>query len=115
LAGDDGKMRMKVSGAISAGLPESSVFKSVAEASAFFERGSLGFSPGRKPGTHDGLELHCENWRVEPLAVEQVESSYFSDQRIFPAGSVTYDCALLMRNIRHEWHSSDRTSHASRS
>jgi len=22
----------------------------------------------------------------------------------FPAGSVTFDCALIMRNIAHEWH-----------
>ena len=27
----------------------------------------------------------------------------FADEALFPAGSVTFDCALLMRNIAHEW------------
>lgn len=104
LASDDGKTRMKVDGAAAPSLPAGSVFKSLAEASAFFERGSLGFSPGRKPGRFEGLELRCEGWRVEPLAAGHVSSSFFENPRLFPEGSVTFDCALLMRGIRHEWH-----------
>ena len=34
----------------------------------------------------------------------RVESSFFEDQVRFPAGSVEFDCALLMRGIEHEWH-----------
>jgi hypothetical protein len=42
-------------------------------------------------------------WRVEPLAVEHVESSWFEDAARFPAGSVAFDSALLMRDVAHEW------------
>jgi hypothetical protein len=41
---------------------------------------------------------------VQPLAVERLESSFFENQRLFPAGSVEFYCALLMRGIEHEWH-----------
>ena len=41
---------------------------------------------------------------VESLAVDRIESSFFEDSKLFPAGSVEFDCALLMRNIDHEWH-----------
>jgi hypothetical protein len=41
---------------------------------------------------------------VEPLRVEEVFSSYFMDEKRFPRGTATFDCALLMRNIEHEWH-----------
>jgi hypothetical protein len=36
--------------------------------------------------------------------VERVASTYFADESLFPAGSVTFDCALIMRDIAHEWH-----------
>jgi len=38
------------------------------------------------------------------LAVASVRSSFFEDQGIFPRGSIEFDCALLMRDIQHEWH-----------
>jgi hypothetical protein len=44
------------------------------------------------------------DWAVEPLAVTRVESSFFDDRSRFAEGSVRFDCALLMRNVRHEWH-----------
>ena len=100
----DGDTRVRVVGTATDRLPESSVFDSPAEASAFFERGSLGYSDTAVPGRYDGLELRCRNWHAEPLAVDRVESSYFEDETRFPAGSVAFDCALLMRGIDHEWH-----------
>jgi hypothetical protein len=107
LDSDDGKTHLLVEGHVAADLPPSSVFGSLAEASAFFERGSLGYSPAAAPGTFDGLELRSFTWRVEPLAVERVESSFFEDRGLFPAGSAEPDCALLMRGVEHEWHSRD--------
>jgi hypothetical protein len=80
------------------------VFKSLAEASVFFERGSLGYSATSQTGRFDGLELRSLSWRVEPLAVAHVHSSFFSNEAVFPQGSVRFDCALLMRGIEHEWH-----------
>jgi hypothetical protein len=44
------------------------------------------------------------DWPIRPLAVSEVESSYFSDAKRFPAGSVVFDHALIMRNVQHEWH-----------
>ena len=102
---DDGDMRVHVSGRVTDHLPDSSVFSSLAEASEFFQQGSLGYSATRMDGRYDGLELRCNNWHVEPIEVEKVESSYFEDESRFPRGSVEFDCALLMRGIDHQWHS----------
>lgn len=102
---DDGQTRVHVSGRVGSGLPSGSVFASLAEASEFFERGALGYSATRDPGRMEGLELCCTGWKVEPLDVQQIESSYFENPAHFPPGSAQFDCALLMRGIRHEWHS----------
>ena len=85
-------------------LPSASVFGSLAEASAFFQAGSLGYSATPEPTRFQGLELRCQGWHVEPLEVEEVRSSFFDDPALFPTGSIAFDCALLMRGIEHEWH-----------
>jgi hypothetical protein len=85
-------------------LPASSCFDSLAESSAFFEGGSVGYSVTRDCGRLDGIRLQTDAWQVRPLAVEHVDSSFFSDESIFPAGSVGFDHALIMRDIRHQWH-----------
>ena len=82
----------------------SSVFGSLEEASAFFRAGSLGYSATPQPSRFQGLELRCLTWRAEPLEVEEVRSSFFEDESLFPRGSIGFDCALLMRGIEHEWH-----------
>ena len=104
LNSDDRHTHVLVKGHVAQELPPNSAFGSLKEASDFFERGSLGYSVTAKPGQFDGLELHSFNWRVQPLAVEKVESSFFEDHQLFPPGSVEFDCALLMRGIEHEWH-----------
>ncbi len=71
---------------------------------ASLTRGSLGYSPAAEAGHFDGLELQTFGWQATPLAVEEVRSSYFQDRRLFPAESVAFDSALLMRNIEHAWH-----------
>lgn len=105
IRGDD--VALLVEGHLSPGLPSESVFATIEEASSFFEAGALGYSATSRPGHFDGLELRTLRWRVEPLAITRVESSFFSDQSRFPPGSVHFDCALLMRGIEHEWHSRD--------
>jgi hypothetical protein len=50
------------------------------------------------------LLLRTLEWRVRALAVSKVHSSYFEDRGTFPDGSVKFDHALIMRDIRHEWH-----------
>jgi hypothetical protein len=104
LRSDDGVSNMSVRGHRANRLPDSSIFQSVEEASAFFEAGSLGYSATLNPSRFQGLELRCFNWQVEPLEVEEVRSTLFEDQTVFPKGSIEFDCALLMRGIEHEWH-----------
>lgn len=101
---DDGAAHVAVSGSVADQLPGCSVFTSLAEASQFFEEGSLGYSATETSGRFDGIELRCRNWDVVPLDVEEVESSFFEDESRFPPGTVEFDCALLMRGIQHEWH-----------
>jgi hypothetical protein len=108
LASDDRQTHLLVEGHVAHELPDTSIFGSIQEASDFFARGSLGYSVTRKPGEFDGLELRSFNWQVRPLAVERVESSFFNDRRLFPAGSIERDCALVMRGIDHEWHGRER-------
>jgi Uncharacterized conserved protein (COG2071) len=104
LRSDDGVTSMLVRGRRVERLPLSSVFHSLEESSAFFQAGSLGYSATPDPSRFQGLELRCLNWRVEPLEVEAVRSSFFEDVSLFPKGSIEFDCALLMRGIEHEWH-----------
>lgn len=82
-----------------------SLFDSLAHASDFFARGSAGYSATEQTNCCDGLELFTAGWQVEPLDVIAVESSFFDDRAVFPIGTVQFDCALLMRNISHEWRS----------
>ena len=99
----DGSVAIDVVGRDADRLPESSSFRTVAEASAFFEGGSLGYSATSSGTRLDGLVLKTESWNVEPLAVERARSTFFENQAMFPAGSIAFDCGLIMRNLRHEW------------
>ena len=103
LASADGVTRVLVDGALAPALPPDSVFGSLKAASAFFERGALGYSATAEPARFDGLELRSLTWQVEPLRVDRVESSFFEDPAHFPPGAVAFDCALLMRDVPHEW------------
>jgi len=104
LLSDDGVTSMSVRGSRSDRLPAASVFRSLDEASDFFKAGSLGYSATPDPARFQGLELRCPKWKVEPLAIDEVHSSFFEDASLFPKGSIAFDCALLMRGIEHEWH-----------
>lgn len=80
---------------------DTSLFGTIDNASCFFENGSLGYSPDNEK--FDGIRLKAYKWKVSPLEVTSVNSSYFEDTSIFPKGSVRFDNALLMRDIEHEW------------
>lgn len=84
-------------------LPSTSRFASLEDASQFFAAGAVGYSPARNRKRLDGLRMQAENWHVEPLEVVSLHSAYFSDPSRFPVGSVTFDDALIMRDIEHEW------------
>ena len=106
----DGSARVSVDGRTTDELPGGSVFANVTQCSQFFEAGSLGYSPASECARFDGMELRTVDWKVQPLEVTHVESSFFDDRDTFPDGSVTLDNALLMRGIEHEWHSRETLS-----
>jgi hypothetical protein len=107
LRSDDGTTNLAVRARRTKKLPASSVFRSLEEASAYFQAGALGYSATPDATRFQGLELRCLNWHMEPLAIEEVHSSYFDDRTLFPSGSIEFDSAFLMRGIEHEWRGRD--------
>lgn len=84
-----------------------SIFDSLEASSQFFEAGCIGYSSRPDSCILDGLLLEVKDWRVSALKVDHVRSAYFDDKNLFPAGSIEFDHALLMRDIPHEWHSEE--------
>ncbi len=101
---EDKSVFVKFNGKRTENFPENSVFASLAEASNFFEKGSVGYSATKDEKNFDGIILDIKNWKVEPLEINSVESSFYDDRKIFPNGTIEFDHALLMQNIAHEWH-----------
>jgi len=104
MTSDDGVTNLAVRGQIAPALPTTSIFASLEDSSRFFAAGSLGYSPTPSGRKFQGLKLQCDNWQAIPLEIEEVRSSMFDDQALFPAGSIAFDHALLMRDIEHAWH-----------
>jgi hypothetical protein len=84
-------------------LPPTSRFASLDAASAFFAGGAVGYSPCRDNTRLEGLRLCTEHWHIEPLDVLALEAGYFTAEAHFPPSSMVFDCALIMRNVPHEW------------
>ncbi len=101
----DGEVAVQLRGRIGEALPTGSQFKSLAEASSFFESGSIGYSVTKDSRRLDGIFLRTKTWKMQTLDVDDVQSSYFADEKRFPVGSVNFDCSLIMRDIEHEWQS----------
>lgn len=99
----DGTARVALSVKEVADLPGGSVFASMKEASAFFEKGCLGYSATRHPGLYQGIELCCEDWSMTPMHTAHLESSWFSDEELFPPGSAEFDSTFLMHGITATW------------
>ncbi|MGW7332574.1 DUF2071 domain-containing protein [Streptomyces sp. NPDC054840] len=99
----DNDTRVDVTVELSDELRGSELFTDLAEASRFFQDGAKGYS-ATKPGRHlDGMELHTDVWHVEAGRVRSAASSFFDDPALFPPGSATLDCALVMRNVPASW------------
>ena len=99
----EGEVQLRVSAKETSQFPRQSIFSSLDEASDFFAKGSLGYSPSNTAGVFDGLQLDCQRWEVRPLSIQQVESHFFHVCSRFPARSVEFDNALLMRDVPHRW------------
>ncbi|MCH2175317.1 MAG: DUF2071 domain-containing protein [Lentisphaeria bacterium] len=103
----DGKVDIGFKGTVATTFPSDSCFSSLAEASDFFERGSLGYSDTNQQGDFHGITLQVKKWEVSPFEVTEISSNFFDDQGIFPADRITFDHGLIMRDIEHEWQSED--------
>jgi hypothetical protein len=103
----NGEFVVKVRGNESDVFPAESCFKSLQEVSAFFEAGNVGYSPLEGRNQLSGTELWMPDWKVGAFAASDARSSYFEDLVRFPAGSITYDHSLIMRDLRHEWRSAE--------
>ena len=101
----DKKVAVELKGRITDVLPKNSIFSSLDEASKFFEPGALGFSVTNNAHYLDGITLKTREWKVDALEIDDVHSSFYDDETIFPKGSIEFDHALIMQNIAHEWHS----------
>ncbi|MGZ4532730.1 MAG: DUF2071 domain-containing protein [Mycobacteriaceae bacterium] len=99
----DDALAVDVTVRVEPALTGSQLFATVDAASAFFERGSVGFSPGRDPSQVEAVRLSTNAWKVDPCVVESSRSSFFDDARRFGAGVATLDCALVMRKVPVEW------------
>jgi len=107
MSSSDASVTVRVRAEVTDNVPSSSVFANLEQASNFFEGGSLGYSRTKDQDRLNGLVLCTKSWKVVPLSVTEVYSSYFSDEKIFPKGTVQFDCALLMENLAHEWQGTD--------
>jgi uncharacterized protein YqjF (DUF2071 family) len=96
----DGQANVSVRGAATSTF-HSELFASLDIASEFFRCGSLGYSAREDGRCLDGITLHTDAWKVAPMRIDRMHSSFFER---FPASSVAFDCALVMRDIPHEWH-----------
>ena len=79
------------------------LFSGAEDASAFFQAGAVGFSPLRAGCGLKGVELRTDRWAIEPVKVEHAESTFFTDPKRFPPGSVELDCGLVMRQVPVTW------------
>jgi len=93
-----------VRGHVASSLPETSVFSTPDEASRFFENGSVGYAPRSRDDQLDAVRLDVRHWAASPLAIDEIQSTFFDDPALFPAGAAVLDSAMIMRNIDHEWH-----------
>jgi hypothetical protein len=102
---EDGTIEVSFAGHLTDKIPTTSIFPSLEAAAGFFSLGATGYSATNTEGQFHGMELRSVNWNVAPLAIDNAFSSFFCDEQRFPQGSIKLDCALLMREIEHEWHS----------
>jgi hypothetical protein len=105
---DDEGEAVRFSGNLATEHSSGSIFPSIEEAADFFSLGATGYSLCRDGKNFEGMELLSLSWKIAPLEVRESYSRWFADSKRFPAGSVEFDCALVMRDIPHEWHSRPR-------
>jgi hypothetical protein len=103
MVSNDGKVAVRVKGRVADQLGPTSGFESLEDASRFFAAGCFGYSPSADPHRLEGVELRTAGWNLAPLDVESAISTFFANPMRFPPESMSFDSALIMRNLEHEW------------
>jgi hypothetical protein len=103
----DGTTSLSVEATLSNNFCGSALFADLAAASAFFEGGSVGYSDGARPGRLDGMRLNTTAWRMEPVELTRVRSSFFEGAGRLDPDAVELDCGFVMRNVPVTWTSAD--------
>lgn len=82
----------------------SSLFPTIDDASRFFRKGEIGWSPARAENKLEGLRLQPTKWHVRAGTALSIRSSYFDS---LPAGSAHLDNILIMQDIPVRWRAVD--------
>lgn len=77
----------------------STLFPTLDDASLFFQRGDVGWSPGRR-GRLDGVRLETNAWTVHAARAHTVRSSFFD---ALPVGAASFDSVVVMRDVPVVW------------
>jgi hypothetical protein len=101
----DGGTELAFAGHLSEQRPATRIFPTLQAAAGFLSLGATGYSATYSNDHYHGMELRSLYWTVAPLAIDEAHSCFFDDRQQFPSGTAELDCALLMRDIQHEWHS----------
>jgi hypothetical protein len=80
----------------------SGLFADLAEASAYFEAASIGWSPDHR-GRLEGMVMQVTPWSVRPVVIESLASTWFDDPIRFPPGTLEPDCGLVMEALTARW------------
>ena len=91
-------------GRVGRALSETSLFDTVEQAASFFSLGATGYSATHKEVITTGWSCAALDWHVSRWTLRTHIPAAFRFEAL-SEGSVELDCALVMRNIEHEWHS----------
>ncbi len=91
-------------GEASTKLSEKSIFPALKVASDFFAKGAIGYSLSADKSHFQGMELRMLQWDIQAMNIKQASVHLFENSSSFPVGTAKLDSAMLMKNLRHEWH-----------
>lgn len=91
-------------GEVSQHLSSNSIFPDLKVASDFFAKGAVGYSLSADKSHFQGMELRMLEWDIQPMTIKKASVHLFENSSSFPKGTARLDSAMLMKNLRHEWH-----------
>lgn len=97
----DKSSQLSFSGVTGCGHPMESIFSSIGEALRFLEQCSIRRAIESRSSGSNGIS-HRVSWKqLVPLRTQGLETSFFYDESRFPAGSIEFDSAFILRSREH--------------